>query len=188
MFSKFMFIAGVGIVFAGAITVVKAVKEEQEEAVITISNEDGTFAREEHEEISFKEAAKRKVKKLYAKFILWGVDHIKDIQVWSACLGLLSAVFSLKSSIKSSMNCNKEMKMLNDIQNDLNSIKRISSRTWLMACDNNFTGNMLIESMCPDTYTTESTLIKAHDRTVNAMDMINNTITNNFGGVTCQTK
>lgn len=184
MFSKFMFVAGVGLVFAGAITVVKAVKEEQTEYNDSVQVDEEN----EVEEISFKEAAKRKVKKLYTKFILWGVDHIKDIQVWSACLGLVGAVFSLKSSIKSSMNCNKEMKMLNDIQNDLNSIKRISSRTWLMACDNNFTGNMLIESMCPATYTTESTLIKAHDRTVNAMDMINNTITNNFGGVACQTK
>ena len=187
MFSKFMFVAGVGLVFAGAITVVKAVKEEQEEAINTISNEDGIFT-SEHEEISFKEAAKRKVKKLYAKFIIWGVDHIKDIQVWSACLGLLGAVFSLKSSIKGSMAVNKQMDTLKNIQNDLNSIKRISSRTWLMACDNNFAGNTLLESMCPAAYTTESTLVKAHDRTVDVMDMINDCITNNFGGAACQTK
>lgn len=120
IFGKVMIVAGVGLVFASAIN---AVKKEQEEAVITISNEDGTFAREEHEEISFKEAAKRKVKKFYNKTILWAVDHIQDIQVWTMVLGLFGAFLQVTTQLHDIKRTNQLSEQLNHMEERLNNIE-----------------------------------------------------------------
>ncbi len=119
IFGKVMFVAGVGLVFASAIN---AVKKEQEEAVVTITNEDGTFAREEHEEISFKEAAKRKVKRFYHKTILWSVDHIQDIQVWTMALGLFGAFLQVTTQLHDMRRTNQMMDKLNHLEERINYV------------------------------------------------------------------
>lgn len=112
-FGKVMFVAGVGLVFASAIN---AVKKEQEEAVVTIANE------EEREEISFKEAAKRKVKKIYNKSILWAVDHIQDIQVWTMALGLFGAFLQVTAQLHDMRRTNQMMDKLNHLEERINYV------------------------------------------------------------------
>ena len=99
MFGKFMWICGVGLVVGAAVVAVKEIKKEQEEAgEVVNTTEDGEVLGTE--KISFKEAAKRKVNKIYRKAIKWAINHTEDIQGVTTCLGLFAAVMGVAFEVK----------------------------------------------------------------------------------------
>ena len=92
MFSKFMWVAGLGLVFGCAIKAVKEIKEEQEN--INTNNKTG------QEPISFKDAAIRKVKKLRLKFVDFIINHMQEIQAITMVLGVAVPVVETMFMVK----------------------------------------------------------------------------------------
>ena len=168
IFGKVMFVAGVGLVFASAIN---AIKKEQEEAVIAISNEDGTFAREEHEEISFKEAAKRKVKRFYNKSILWAVDHIQDIQVWTMTLGLFGAFLQVTAQVHDIRRTNQLSKQLNNIEERLNTIEYYSCMSAQLGGQNTLFNATTFQYLNHNKMLTEDMINRATNLSIKTIDL-----------------
>ncbi len=81
MFSKIMWVAGIGLVFGAAIKTVNDIKKEQ--GKINVSNKLSG-----QKPISFKEAAMRKVKKIRLKFIDFVINHMQEIQAITMVLGI----------------------------------------------------------------------------------------------------
>lgn len=114
MFGRFMWICGVGLVVGAAVVAVKEIKKEQEEAgEVVNTTEDGEVLGTE--KISFKEAAKRKVNKIYRKAIKWAVNHTEDIQGITTCLGLFAAVMGVAFEVKRFAGASAMDAKLNDI-------------------------------------------------------------------------
>ena len=92
MFSKFMWVAGIGLVFGCAIKAVKEIKEEQKNI--------NTNYKPGQEPISFKEAAKRKVKKLRLKFVDFVINHMQEIQAITMVLGVAVPIVETMFMVK----------------------------------------------------------------------------------------
>lgn len=110
MFSKFMWVAGIGLVFGCAIKAVKEIKEEQKN--ININNE-----KIDKEPVSFKDAAKRKVKKLRLKFVDFVINHMQEIQAITMVLGVAVPVFETMFMVK-------QAKQLDNIERIVQENKR----------------------------------------------------------------
>lgn len=90
MFSKFMWVAGIGLVFGCAIKAVKEIEEEENKRRASYGEEP----------ISFKEAAKRKVKKLRLKFVDFVINHMQEIQAITMVLGVAVPVVETMFMVK----------------------------------------------------------------------------------------
>lgn len=93
MFSKFMWVAGIGLVFGCAIKAVKEIKEEQK--IMNTNNK-----KIGQEPVSFKDAAIRKVKKIRLKFVDFVIDHMQEVQAITMVLGIAVPVVETMFMVK----------------------------------------------------------------------------------------
>lgn len=159
MLNKFMWICGVGVICGAAYMAVKEIKKEQAEAKkeVDVTEMDGTATkRVVKEDISFKEAAKRKVAKIHRKFILWAVDHIQDIQVYGAVLGLAGGAISVASEMRKFHNTSVINKRLDEILNNQASINHnVKFNTHLTAAVLDGTTALIATNIKPEQLTEE---------------------------------
>lgn len=109
MFSKFMWVAGIGLVFGCAIKAVKEIREEQEKI--------NTNYKPGQEPISFKEAAIRKVKKIRLKFVDFIINHMQEIQAITMVIGIAVPVLE-------TMFMAKQVRQLDNIERIVQENKR----------------------------------------------------------------
>lgn len=162
MFSKIMWIAGVGLACGCVVKAVIEIKKEQEE--VNTANE-----KTHDEPISFAEAAKRKVKKFSHKATIWVLNHIQDVQAASMILGIAVPALEIIFSIGRIRNLSKQNAQLDKISKQLDRIELRVGESCGLGYANNF-GINTIAYKTDAINLPKEVLSMLHDETLKLMD------------------